>query len=94
MYINRKEKNIVSRSRRKTKIFGITTAESEKQDKRKANRKFRKSVKDQLKNLPVHEEELDDLMFPDHLREVHEEYLMDKDGKKYWADAQEKDMRK
>ena len=35
----------MSRSVRKTKIFGITTAETEKQDKRRWNRTFRKVCK-------------------------------------------------
>lgn len=35
----------MSRSVRKTKIFGITTAETEKQDKKQWNRTFRKVCK-------------------------------------------------
>ena len=36
----------MSRSVRKNKIFGITTAETEKQDKRRWNRTFRKVSKE------------------------------------------------
>ena len=40
----------MSRSRKKTPKTGITTAESEKDNKRKANRIFRRVTKVQLKN--------------------------------------------
>lgn len=86
----------MSRSRRRTKIFGITTKESEKQDKRIANRKFRKRVKDQLNIARQYEDDdsLDSLVLPELLNEVHDEWIMDKDGKKYWGEAEDRDMRK
>lgn len=35
----------MSRSRRRTPIIGITTADSEKQDKRRANRSWRAAIR-------------------------------------------------
>jgi hypothetical protein len=63
----------MSRSRRKTPICGITTAESEKKDKRIANRKLRRRVRAALHADP-------DAPLP-LLREVSDPWLMDKDGK-------------
>ena len=63
----------MSRSRRKTPVRGITTAESEKQDKRIANRKLRRRVRSVLRR---------DAEAPlPHLREVSDPWMMDKDGK-------------
>jgi len=63
----------MSRSFRKIPIAGITTAKSEKQDKRLANRRYRRITKQLIKNnnfnLPL-------------LREVSNIWSMDKDGKK------------
>jgi hypothetical protein len=63
----------MSRSRRKTPVLGITTAKSEKQDKRIANRKLRRAVKQRLGYDP-------DGVLPA-LREVSNVWSMDKDGK-------------
>jgi len=63
----------MSRSRRKTPICGITTAQSEKQDKRIANRRLRCRVRSALRGDP-------DALLP-LLREVSDPWLMDKDGK-------------
>ena len=63
----------MSRSRRKTPISGITTAASEKEDKRLANRRWRRRNK-QLVQCG-HYEPLQ------HLREITNVWLMDKDGK-------------
>ncbi len=75
----------MSRSRRKTKIYGITTADSEKEDKRKANRKLRRLSKEKLKGnaetLPL-------------LREVSNVWDFAKDGKKYDPKITDKLMRK
>jgi hypothetical protein len=77
----------MSRSRKKTSIGGITTSESEKQDKRIYNRRFRRVCKQSLhidyeKELP-------------HLKEYSNPWCMDKDEKK-WFDAMKypKSMRK
>ena len=75
----------MSRSRRHVPIFGITTSESEKQDKRTANRRLRRAVRHALARgrdvLP-------------HLREVSNVWAFDKDGKRWRADATPRDMRK
>ncbi len=64
----------MSRSKRKTPITGITTCESEKQDKRKANRKLRRKTREEIKKgndtLPL-------------LREVSNVWDFGKDGKWY-----------
>jgi hypothetical protein len=76
----------MSRSRRKTPIFGITTARSEKQDKRLANRKLRHAVAGVLHVRP-------ESVLPT-LREVSDVWGFDKDGKSWWGEAPAKEMRK
>ncbi len=75
----------MSRSRRKNKIRGITTAPSEKQSKLKANRKLRRMTKETLKKgkevLPL-------------LREISNQWNFEKDGKKYDSNLPEKELRK
>jgi hypothetical protein len=75
----------MSRSFRKTKIFGITTCESEKKDKRIANRKFRRKSKAAVKEgaEPPHD-----------LAEVSSTWDFGKDGKMYWPNAIKRDMTK
>lgn len=63
----------MSRSRRKTPIRGITTADSEKKDKRIANRRLRAATSQAI----VQEREV----MPEP-RDVSDVYDMDKDGKK------------
>ena len=75
----------MSRSRKKTPKTGITTAESEKDDKRKANRKFRRVTKGQLKN--------GDSQFVDK-KEVSNVWSFDKDGKRFLKNPTKKDLRK
>lgn len=75
----------MSRSFRKTKIFGITTAETEKLDKRRWNRAFRKVCKNRI----LLEEEL-----PVKIQEVTNLCDGAKDGKQYYHNATKKDMRK
>jgi len=75
----------MSRSVRKTKIFGITTAETEKQDKRRWNRTFRKVCKKLIrleKEVPVK------------IHGVTNVWDGAKDGKQYYQSATKKDMRK
>lgn len=60
---------------------------SEKQDKRHANRSFRRK-----QNSAIKTEEFDKL--PLDVEEVAPIWSMSKDGKSYWLDAEEKDMRK
>ena len=75
----------MSRSRRKYKIRGNTTADSEKQSKRKANRKLRRLAKESLKKK-------DDIL-PE-LKEVSNRWNFEKDGKTYDADLPAKFFRK
>ncbi|MDQ1151845.1 hypothetical protein QE382_003829 [Sphingobacterium zeae] len=75
----------MSRSVRKTKIFGITTSESEKQDKRRWNRTFRKVFRklvlsEKVANHKIHS--------------VTEVRSGQKDGKRYNHNATIRDMRK
>jgi len=75
----------MSRSKKKNKIHGITTAKSEKENKRDTNRKFRRMIKQKVKSketeLPV-------------LREVSNVWSFDKDGKRYNPDMRGKGLRK
>lgn len=72
--LRRREEWAVSRSRKKRPISGITLADSEKQDKRLANRKLRRRVNQTLAVDP----EAD--VFP-LLRKVSDPWTMAKDGK-------------
>lgn len=58
----------MSRSRKRTPVCGMTTAHSEKEDKRRANRKLRRRVARAPANAPA-------------LREVSNVWTMAKDGK-------------
>ncbi len=75
----------MSRSLRKTKIFGITTTESEKQDKRRWNRTFRKFCR---KLVHLGKEA------PYKIHSVTEVWSGAKDGKRYNHNAKRRDMRK
>jgi hypothetical protein len=77
----------MSRSKRRTPIFGNTKAESEKADKQLAHRRARRCLKQILDDEEALEE------FPPDNRHTNS-YDMDKDGKHYWHDADEEDMRK
>jgi len=70
--------DIMSRSKRKTPITGITMASSEKQDKRHANRKLRRCIKQQLN------EESEKILLP-LKKESSDVWTMGKDGK-CWFD--------
>jgi hypothetical protein len=78
----------MSRSRRRTPITGITTASSEKQDKRLANRKLRRVTNEMLRGSDLE----DDLTLPD-IREVSNVYSFAKDGK-CWHDPDDPRNRK
>lgn len=75
----------MARSFQKTKIFGITTATSEKEDKRLANRSLRRAVKQVIK---------DEFEVLPELREVSNVWSMAKDGKMYWGNAPVEYLRK
>src|SRR5207244_2425008 len=65
----------MSRSRRKNPICGITTAQSEKQNKREYNRRFRRATRQALRHFDTERDVLP------HLREHSDPWAMDKDGK-------------
>ncbi|MDH3208466.1 MAG: hypothetical protein OEO79_17835 [Gemmatimonadota bacterium] len=67
----------MSQSRKKTPISGITTAGSEKQDKRIANRRVRRAVKQALHTL-------EDAEVLPHRRELTNPWTMAKDGKRWF----------
>ena len=75
----------MSRSFPKTKIFGITTAETEKKDKRRWNRVFRKVSKNLIR---LDKEALVKI------RDVTNVWDGAKDGKQYYHRATKRDMRK
>lgn len=74
----------MSRSRRKTPIFGITTAESDKNFKRREHRRERTAVRDSLATGAD---------IPDS-RAFGNPWASEKDGKRYWRAAMSEDMRK
>ena len=75
----------MSRSRKKNPVKGITSAESEKEDKRNANRKFRRKIKQEVQKG---EEQLPEL------RELSNVWAFDKDGKRYDKDLSKRYLRK
>ena len=75
----------MSRSKRKTPIFGHTTADSEKLDKRIWNKRFRRVARmliNKEKELPTKKAAVSDV------------WSGNKDGKSYWTAIHPKDMRK
>ena len=75
----------MSRSEKKNKIRGITTAKSEKENKQEANRKYRRIIKQKVK---CNESELPEI------REISNVWSFDKDGKIYDYEMSERDLRK
>jgi len=72
----------MARSFKKTPIFSSTCAETEKQEKRKANRALRRKVNvelDKVKDVETAEE----IILPE-MREVSDTWTFAKDGKRYW----------
>lgn len=69
----------MSRSRRHNPFHGMTTAESEKKDKRIANRKLRAITRDTLKHIQ-RDADVDGIEFLN-LEEVSDVWTMDKDGR-------------
>ena len=66
----------MARSFRRVPIFGITTRESEKADKRWANRRLRRRAREVISGDKLSE------MLPE-LREVSNPWSMAKDGRRY-----------
>ena len=88
----------MSRSNKRTPICGMTTAESEKQDKRLANRSLRRKSRAVLKTSASGPAELvaeqnNSLVLPT-IREVSNVYTFDKDGKQWLNNPDPKDLRK
>jgi len=83
------ERTRMSRSRLKRPFIPITTASSEKNDKRLANRKLRR-----LTTLKLRRGSLDDDLILPEIRDVSNVYLFSKDGKIRMSDPTHKDMRK
>ena len=78
----------MSRSRRKTPIFGKTTATSDAEWKKKAARKLRH------RRNQKPESTLDGDGFAGKRWDVESPWCAPKDGKHYWLKAKPKDMRK
>jgi hypothetical protein len=72
----------MGRSKRRTPVRGITSADSEKQDKRLYNRRYRRVCRQALHVAPARE------LLPV-LREYSNVGAMDKDGK-FWFDPRER----
>ena len=68
----------MSRSFKKTPILGRTKCETEKKDKRKANRLFRRISKIAVQT---------NVSIPHHVKEVADVWKFGKDGKKYSTNA-------
>lgn len=81
----------MSRSYRRTPIFGIASAPSEKADKQRANRTLRRKNRQIMHLAPL---DKDGGPVPYLLLEVSDPWLMAKDGRRFWIDAEEEDMRK
>jgi len=75
----------MSNSYKKTPIIGIAISESEKEDKQKANRKFRRIVKSQIK--------VNNFDFP-LIREVSNVWSFEKDGKQFLNIKKQKQLKK
>ena len=78
----------MSKSKRKTKIFG-NCGKSEKKGKQLSNRAFRRKQNRLLKI-----KDLEDTLLPIYRNEGLRSYELGKDGKDYWEDAPESSMRK
>ncbi len=74
----------MSRSRRKTPKFGITTSRTEKDYKRQANKASRRATRTAV----AKDRE------PPATKEHGNPWSGPKDGKRYWRDADDRDMRK
>ena len=73
----------MSRSRKQTPISGITTAKSEKDDKRILHGKLRARLRGAVKKMLL-EQSSEEYISPKY-DEVHNKWSMAKDGKTYWV---------
>ncbi len=77
----------MSRSRRKTPIFGITSARSEADDKREWHKRWRSRQRDQINSLGPDD---DPLLVQRYA--VSSAWLMSKDGKSWFAPHEQREM--
>lgn len=82
----------MSRSYKKSKIHGYSTATSEKEDKQIMNRTLRSRHKQQIQVAMV-EDNWDEFLL-DTKDDAMNQYDMAKDGKGYWEDADDEFFRK
>lgn len=75
----------MSKSLKKTPKKGVTTARTEKEDKRNANRKLRRVTRIQVAKGDRE---------PSDLREISNIWSFDKDGKKFLKNPAKRDLRK
>lgn len=80
----------MSRSRKKNPFVGFTTADSEKKDKTKSNKKLRRIQKEKLNKSFI---DFDGNVFPD-IKEVSNIYDFAKDGKKFYDNNKIKKYKK
>jgi hypothetical protein len=73
----------MSRSFKRNSIHGITKAESEKQDKRRFHKRFRRRIKNTLGKSKYDLDGLHDTIFPTKY-DVSDTWLFAKDGKRYF----------
>lgn len=73
------ERSLMSRSRCKNPVHGVTTAASEAYDKARWHRAFRRAENQRLATRPDSE--------PHHIREFSDPWSMQKDGKYWWGTA-------
>lgn len=76
----------MSRSRKKSKILGFATSDSEAADKRIWHKRMRAAERDRLITDPESE--------PTHQNDVSNPWSMAKDGKHYWSEMPEDQLRK
>jgi len=73
----------MSRSRRKTPVTGLTTARSEKDDKRIINRGMRRLTKQKLRNM----DDAEAIILPENPNEIMNVWSMNKDGRQRYDKA-------
>jgi hypothetical protein len=76
----------MSRSKKKTPKVGFSTSETEKENKRKANRKFRRITKNRLTE--------NDIQLPKKTKEISDVWSFDKGGKQFLKKPSKNDLRK
>jgi len=86
----------MSRSIRKTKIFGNVGSlchASEKKDKKLFHKMYRSLEREIVRKIEQGAVDSENVVFFNE-EETMDVWSMDKDGKHYWEDVEEKDMRK